>query len=101
MIDAQEYRLQADQADAQLSQARAAVGLKPGDPLESLNPDNAPPVREAKAVLDEATKALARLRTLKGGDAVSESDLEVAESAERVAAARLASAQNSVREKSP
>jgi RND family efflux transporter MFP subunit len=99
LIDAQEYRLQADQADAQLTQARAAVGLKPGDPLESLNPDNAPPVREAKAVLDEATKALARLRTLKGGDAVSETDLEIAESAERVAAARLASAQNSVREK--
>ncbi|AMV35179.1 Multidrug resistance protein MdtA precursor [Pirellula sp. SH-Sr6A] len=98
-IDSEEYQLQAEQADAQLSQARAAVGLKPDDPLDGLNPDNAPPVREAKAVLDEATKALARINSLAGSDVVTENDLELAIAAERVAAARLASAQNAVREK--
>lgn len=98
-IDSEEYLLQAEQADAQLSQARAAVGLKPDDPLDGLNPDNAPPVREAKAVLDEATKALARINSLAGSDVVTENDLELAIAAERVAAARLASAQNAVREK--
>jgi RND family efflux transporter MFP subunit len=98
-IDSEEYQLQAEQADAQLSQARAAVGLKPDDPLDGLNPDNAPPVREAKAVLDEATKALARINSLAGSDVVTETDLELAIAAERVAAARLASAQNAVREK--
>ncbi|XZE35150.1 efflux RND transporter periplasmic adaptor subunit [Pirellulaceae bacterium SH501] len=98
-IDSEEYQLQAEQADAQLTQARAAVGLKPDDPLDSLNPDNAPPVREAKAVLDEATKALARINSLAGSDVVTENDLELAIAAERVATARLASAQNAVREK--
>lgn len=96
-IDDKEYRLFAEQSDAQLTQARAAVGLKPGDPLEKLNPENAPPVREAKAILEEATKSLARFQTLT--DAVSKTDLEVAEAAERVASARYTSAQNSVREK--
>ncbi|MCU0716966.1 MAG: efflux RND transporter periplasmic adaptor subunit [Pirellula sp.] len=98
-IDSEEYQLQAEQADAQLAQARAAVGLKPDDPLDSLNPDNAPPVREAKAVLDEATKALARINSLAGSDVVTENDLELAVAAEKVATARLASAQNAVREK--
>lgn len=98
-IDSEEFQLQAEQADAQLAQARAAVGLAPDAPLESLNPDNAPPVREAKAVLDEATKALARINSLAGSDVVTDNDLELAVAAEKVATARLASAQNAVREK--
>ena len=98
-LDSEDYKLQADQADAQLTQARASVGLKPGDPVEKLNPDNAPPVREARAVLDEAINGLARIRTLVLRDAISDSDLETAESAEKVASAKYASAQNGVREK--
>lgn len=98
-LDTKEFQLQAEQADAQLLQARSAVGLKPGDPLEKLNPDNAPPVREARAVWDEATQSLERLKLLSKRDAVSASELENAESAERVASARFSSAQNAVREK--
>lgn len=98
-LDSEDYKLQADQAEAQLTQARASVGLKPGDPVEKLNPDNAPPVREARAVLDEAINGLARIRTLVLRDAISDSDLETAESAEKVASAKYASAQNGVREK--
>ena len=85
-LDTIEFKLQAQQMDAQLLQARSAVGLKPGDPLENLNPENAPPVREARAVWDEAKQAVSRI-------------LEVAESLERVASARHSSAQNGVREK--
>lgn len=98
-IDSEEYRLQAEQSDAQLAQARAAVGLKPGDSLEALNPNNAPPVREAQAVLDEATKAMARVNELAGSAIITATDRELAIAAERVAEARLASAQNGVREK--
>ena len=82
-----------------MAQARASVGLKPGDPVENLNPDNAPPVREARAIWDESTNGLARIRALVLRDAISDSDLEIAESAEKVASAKYASAQNGVREK--
>ena len=98
-LDSSEYVLQARQAEAQLLQARSAVGLKPDDPLEKLDTDNAPPVREARAIWDEAKKAVVRLRELASRDAVSDTDLDLAESAERVASARFSSAQNGVREK--
>ncbi len=98
-LDPKEFQLLLEQADAQLLQARSAVGLKPGDPIEGLNPDNAPPVRETKAVWDEAKKAVERIRQLSNRDAVSIADLDLAESAERVASARYSSAQNGVREK--
>ena len=98
-LDPKEYELLLDQAESQLVQARSAVGLKPGDPVSALNPDNAPPVRETRAVWDEAKKAVERIRQLSNRDAVSIADLDLAESAERVASARYASAQNGVREK--
>jgi RND family efflux transporter MFP subunit len=98
-LDTKEFRLQAEQADGQLLQARSAVGLKPGDSLDKLDPENAPPVREARAVWDESKKAIARIRELANRDAISATDLELAESAERVASARFSSAQNGVREK--
>ncbi len=98
-LDPKEFQLLAEQADAQLLQARSAVGLKPGDPTDGLNPDNAPPVRETRAVWDEAKKAVDRIRQLSNRDAISMADLDLAESAERVASARFSSAQNGVREK--
>jgi multidrug efflux pump subunit AcrA (membrane-fusion protein) len=98
-LDASEYELMVSQSEAQLTQARSAVGLKPDDPLDSLNPDNAPPVREARAIWNEAKQSITRIRELSQRDAISDTELEVAEAAERVAEAKLASAQNSVREK--
>ena len=98
-LDPKEYQLLSDQADAQLLQARSAVGLKTGDPVEGLNPDNAPPVRETRAVWDETKKAIERIRQLSNRDAVSDAEFDIAESAERVASARYSSAQNGVREK--
>lgn len=98
-LDPTDFKLLAEQSDAQLQQARAAVGLKPADPVENLNPENAPPVLEAKALLDEATQTLARMTSLATEDAITKSDLELAESAERVARARYQSSLNSVREK--
>ena len=98
-LDPTDFQLLAEQSDAQLQQARAAVGLKPSEPAEKLNPENAPPVLEAKALLDEATQTLARMTSLASGDAITQSDLELAESAERVTRARYQASLNSVREK--
>ena len=98
-LDTAEYELLAAQAEAQLTQARAAVGLMPGDPVEKLNPLNAPPVREASAVLDEAKQSIKRLQMIFTQGAVVATDLEVAQAAATVADARYNSALNSVREK--
>lgn len=98
-IDQREYELLAAQAEAQLTQARAAIGLKPGDAVDKLNPLNAPPVREAKAVLDEARQSVERLKKLYSQGAVVATDLEAATALESVADARFNSSLNSVREK--
>ncbi len=55
-----DFQLQVELAEAQLLQARAALGMKPDDPVESLNPENAPPVREARSVWDEAKSRVKR-----------------------------------------
>lgn len=98
-IDHQEYQLQVVLAEAQLSQARAALGLRPEDPAEKLDPLMAPPVREARAVLDEIRTRVNRLRQLREKNAVTQDELEQAVASEGVADARYASAINGVREK--
>lgn len=98
-LDDTEYVLRVVQAEAQLAQARAAIGLKTGDPVSQLDPLRAPPVREAKALLDEAQQNVARLQSLFAQRAVVANDLEAAQSAAQVADARFNSALNSVREK--
>lgn len=95
----EDFELAVTQAEAQLSQARAAVGLKPGDDVNGLDPLNAPPVREARAMWDEAKQQVERQRQLHTQNASSDAQLQQAEAAERVAEARHASAINSVREK--
>jgi RND family efflux transporter MFP subunit len=99
VIDSEEFKLRVAQTEAQLKQVRAAIGLQAGVPLSSLDPLNSPPVRETKAVLDETTQQVSRLKTLYRQSAVVEADMEQAESALRVAEARYRSALNSVREK--
>ncbi len=67
--------------------------------MDKLDPLNAPPSREAKAVWDEAKQSVARIRQLYEQRAIADVDLDAAEAAERVAEARYASALNGVREK--
>jgi RND family efflux transporter MFP subunit len=98
-IDDSQFKLLVSQAEAQLQQGRSAVGLREEESLEKLNPDNAAPVREARAIWEESEQAVRRMRRLAEQNAISATDVEVAEAAERVAAARLTSAQNGVREK--
>jgi len=98
-IDRQEFELLVMQARAQLAQARAAVGLTPEDDAARLDPLHAPPVREAKAVWDQAKQEADRLTQLRKQNAVSDAEVDVAEAAEQVADARFASALNGVREK--
>ncbi len=98
-LELEELKLEVTQAEAALSQARAAVGLKPGAPLESLDPLSSPPVREAQAVVEEAALKRERIERLRRDRAVTESELQEALAADKVAQAQLASAINSVNEK--
>jgi RND family efflux transporter MFP subunit len=87
------------QAEAQLAEACAAVGLQPGAGVETLDRMKAPPVRQEKALWDEAIDNLKRGRDLHARNAISEAEVERLEAVERVAAARYASSLNSVEEK--
>lgn len=98
-LEQDEFRLQVELAQAQLLQSRAALGMKPTDPVESLTPENAPPVREARAVLDEAKARVDRLRQIRAKNAVTQDELDTAIGAEAVADARYAASLNGVREK--
>lgn len=100
-LDQDDFRLEVALAEAQLLQSRAALGLSPTDPVELLNPMNAPPVREAKAVWDETQARVARVRQLQQNarNTVTQEELDQAVAAEGAAAARHAAAINAVREK--
>jgi RND family efflux transporter MFP subunit len=95
----EEFALGVTLARAQLMQSRSALGLKEGEPVEQLSPQNAPPVREAKAVWDEAKTKTARLQQLRASNTITAEEFDQAVAAEQVAAARHASALNGVLEK--
>lgn len=98
-LDQSEFVLQVDGSAAALLQARSAVGLKPGDAVTRLDPLNAPPVREARAVLEESRSKRDRGMQLRKQDAIAEEELQMLIAAEKVADARYASAINGVNEK--
>ncbi len=98
-LDQDEFQLQVAQAEAQLQQARSAVGLRDGDPVEKLRPENAPPVRQERAMLAESESSLKRAATLLSQNAISQGEYDLAEAAAEVADARYASALNGVHEK--
>jgi len=95
-LDDREFKLQLASAEAALLQASAMIGLKPGDPLSKLDPQNAPPVREARATLDETRGRRERWEQLRSQNAVAEEELHAMQAAEKVAEARFSSALNSV-----
>jgi len=98
-LDQEEFLLRVAQAESQLLQARSAVGLEPEESAEGLDPLNAPPVRQERALWEEAKLRLTRLMELRKENAVSSSELEQTAADERVAEARYSAAINGVREK--
>ena len=95
-LDDSEFKLQLAAAEAALLQSRALIGLKPGDPVSKLDPQNAPPVREARATWDDTKGRRERWQRLRSQNAVTEEELQALIAAEKVAEARLASAINGV-----
>jgi len=98
-LESDEFELQVSQVEAQLNQARSAVGLTGSEVNDSLDPENSPPVRQERAIWNEAQTSLQRATSLKKQGAISQGEFDIIASAERVAEARYASAVNAVREK--
>ncbi len=98
-LETEEFELLVSQVEAQLNQARSAVGLTGGEANDSLDPENSPPVRQERAIWDEAKASLERATNLKKQGAISQGEFDIVASAQRVAEARYAAALNAVREK--
>lgn len=98
-LEEEEFLLLVQQAEAQLEQARSAVGLAMSVPLSELSPENSPPVRQERAIWDEVKRNLKRASNLIKENAMSQGEYDQIAAAERVAEARYSAALNSVREK--
>jgi RND family efflux transporter MFP subunit len=98
-LDTEEFDLRVEQAEAQLTQVRASLGLKPDDLDSMLNPLKSPPVMQESALLDETRLSVERARQLSRQNVITVAELDTAEAAFRVAEARFAAALNGVQEK--
>ncbi|MEX0675827.1 MAG: efflux RND transporter periplasmic adaptor subunit [Pirellulales bacterium] len=97
-LETDEFDLKVQQAEAQVAQARATLGLSPGVPDEKLDPKRAAPVLQEIAMLDEARLNARRAKSLAGKGVVTQEEIEAREAALSVADARYRSALNSVQE---
>ncbi|MEX2121380.1 MAG: efflux RND transporter periplasmic adaptor subunit [Pirellulales bacterium] len=97
-LEAEDFDLRVQQAEAQINQARAALGLKPGDDDERLDRTKVPLVLQERALLDEARLNDERARQLIEKNVITTAELQATEAALRVAEARFESALNSVEE---
>jgi RND family efflux transporter MFP subunit len=87
-IEPKDYELGVQQAEAALGEARAAVGLPAGGDNDSVQADQISSVKQARAVLEEATKNRERIRSLHTSGIAPQSELDTVEAAYTVAATR-------------
>jgi RND family efflux transporter MFP subunit len=96
VLEAEEFDLGVQQAEAQVGQARAALGLAPGEAEDALDLTKAAPVLQEKALLEEARFNVTRRKSLKGKGVITTEELQQFEALLRVAEAKYESALNSV-----
>lgn len=96
-IDEREYQLRLEQAEAALAQARARLGLSPQGEDDSSAPEATSIAREARAVLEEASKNRERVISLNAQGVLAEAEVETAESSFQVATNRYSAALDEAR----
>lgn len=96
-LDQVDFRLRVEQAEAALQQARARLGLSPSGSDETVDPEQASIVRQARAVLDEARLSRDRARRLLQQDLIARAQLDTAEANLGVAEGRYQDALEEVR----
>ncbi len=87
-VESQDYNLRARQAEAALLQACAAVGLGIDNETDHLKVEELNTVRQASAVLEEATKNRERVRSLAQSGIASQSEVDAVDATYRVAFSR-------------
>ena len=93
-IERQDYDLRVRQAEAALTQARARLGIALGGEEDKVQPEQASIVKEARALLNEATKSRDRAKSLRTEGVIPEAEVETAEAAYQVAVNRYDEAVN-------
>lgn len=97
-LDSEDLDLKVQQAEAQLEQVRAKLGLKPGDKEEGLNRARVPSVVQEEAIWKEALANLERGQLLVQERAMPVEELQQRQAAAQVAEAKYRAALNDVDE---
>ena len=84
-LDARDYELRRDRAQAALEQARARLGLPVAGDSDELDPLEVGIVRQAKARLEQATVSLNRSRELRDQGILAQSEYDASDAAFKVA----------------
>lgn len=96
-LDAGDYRLRVEQAEAALQQARVRLGLPAAGTDERVDPEQTSIVRQARAVLEEARLTRERAARLVQQDLIARAQFDTAEAAHKVAEGRYHDALEEVR----
>lgn len=98
-LDPTDFQLRVEQAEAALRQTRARLGLSPEGADERVDTEKTAPVREARAVLDEARLNRDRAAALLEKNYISKMDLDSAISRLLVAEGRYQASLEEVRDR--
>lgn len=96
-VEQQDYRLRVQQAEAELQQARARLGLQPQGDDDRFDPEVTGTVRQARAVLEEARQNRQRVASLIESGVVARAEYESADAAFKVAQAKYQDAVEEIR----
>lgn len=96
-IEARDYELRVQQAEAALAQVRVRLGLPPAGAQDQVIPERTSTVRQARVTLDEAHNHRERLRTLFQQGIVPQAQVDAAEAAYHVAQSRVEDAVEEIR----
>jgi multidrug resistance efflux pump len=97
-IEPHDYELRVRQAQAALSQARARLGLAPDDDSGKVDPEQTSLVRQAQAVLREASANRDRVARLQTQGVLSQAELDSAEASFTIADNRYQVALEEIRQ---
>ncbi len=96
-LEAQDYQLRVQQAEAALAAARARLGLSPDGTDDRVDAEVTGIVRQARATLNEAQTNLTRAARLVAEGVIARAEYETADAAHKVALARYQDAVEEVR----